>query len=105
MMRGRGAYVRLAAIFVIACSSSEARQSAPDARDIDPDAAIDPDAVDASPDAPETPQDIVALCGAVPATLADWEACYLRRYCAALVNCSEQNLYTDVQECVAMQDA
>jgi hypothetical protein len=63
-----------------------------------------PDAgVDATPDAGE-PGDLATMCGSVPTTLQDWERCRVKRLCETLVHCSERNLYTDAQECIALRD-
>lgn len=59
---------------------------------------------DSMPPNPENP-DLVALCGAVPATLDDWETCYLERFCEWEVNCSPQNGYRSVDECVELSYA
>lgn len=57
------------------------------------------------PDAPEVLEDLETICGAVPVTLADWEACYVKRYCETHAYCGEHNLYADAQECIAQLDA
>lgn len=60
--------------------------------------------VDAPPDAP--PESLAAMCGgAEPQTLAEWDACFVKRQCEVIVNCSELNLYADVSECIALLDA
>jgi hypothetical protein len=64
--------------------------------------------VDAPADAPADPgepTDLVSMCGAVPVTLEDWERCFQRRWCEIVVNCSELNLYRDVEQCIAEESA
>jgi hypothetical protein len=61
-------------------------------------------AVDAAPDAPDR-VDLVALCGAVPSSFEEWEACYLRRWCEWQVACIPMSTYRDVTECVALANA
>lgn len=58
------------------------------------------DAADASMiDAP--PQGSLAqMCGSAPATPAQWEQCYVKRWCEATINCSITTLYASVQECI-----
>lgn len=69
---------------------------------------IGPPPLDAPPgDAPgDAPSiDLTEICGAEPVTLEDWEDCYLKRWCDAVVGCSSMNPFRDVQECVARVDA
>ena len=77
------------------------------------DASMPPDATttpppDGSPpiDAPPStpPPDLAQICGAQPVTLDDWEDCYRKRLCDAMVGCSEANPFLDVQECITRVD-
>ncbi|HSR97995.1 MAG TPA: hypothetical protein VLM79_13135 [Kofleriaceae bacterium] len=75
------------------------------------DAGMPPDATpptDGSPpiDAPPStpPPDLTQICGAQPVTLDDWEDCYRKRFCDAMVGCSSGNPFLDVDECVARID-
>lgn len=51
-------------------------------------------------DTPEEVETLVSMCGAVPTTVGEWEACYLKRYCTMRAHCGEMNLFTDAQECI-----
>jgi len=57
-----------------------------------------------TPDAP-APEDLIGMCGAVPTTTQEWEACRLKRLCEADVHCSEENLHANVQECIDLSSA
>jgi hypothetical protein len=59
---------------------------------------------DVTVDAPVVP-DLVEMCGAVPKTVAEWEACYLKRECEMRMACDEQPLFTNVAQCVELLDA
>jgi hypothetical protein len=78
--------------------------AAPDADPAAPDAGVDaepgPDA--AVPDAavPDDPQ-LIAMCGAVPRSLDEWERCYQKRRCEWAVNCQFAGRYATVEECLA----
>jgi hypothetical protein len=63
------------------------------------------DAGDAGSDADAGPPDLVAMCGAAPQTLEDWESCYRKRYCELTLNCGSMNLFRDVQECITLGNA
>jgi hypothetical protein len=74
------------------------------------DAPVDP-AIDAGTDTGTTIDggagnpDLVAVCGAMPVTLDDWERCYQKRACDWQVNCVPTNAYRNVQECIDQGDA
>jgi hypothetical protein len=51
------------------------------------------------------PPDLVAMCGAVPTTLGEWEDCYLKRFCETMFDCGYMNLYNSVQECIDLSNA
>jgi len=57
-----------------------------------------------TPDAPDS-GDLVGMCGAVPTTTDEWERCRVKRLCENDVHCSEENLYTSVQECIDLRNA
>lgn len=50
------------------------------------------------------PPDLIAMCGAEPSTLEDWESCYQKRFCELVVNCGSMNLFSSVEECIALND-
>jgi len=52
----------------------------------------------------DDPTDLVSMCGSMPVTLGDWERCYQKRWCEIVVNCSELNLYRDVDQCIALEN-
>ena len=91
---------RIWLVLAIAACDSPRALFAPVDGGVDGDAAGDGGSIDA----PEA-TDLVSMCGAEPVTLADWEACYAKRSCEALVNCQNLNLYRDAAECIAQQDA
>jgi hypothetical protein len=78
-----------------------------------PDLPIDGGSIDAPPpdapppDAPPPdapPPDLTRICDVQPVTLDDWEDCYRKRLCDALVGCSSENPFLDAQECFARVD-
>src|SRR6185503_11180890 len=87
----------LLTIAAISCSGPDTQVIA--------DAGDDDDADVLVVDAPDGEETLASMCGAVPTTVDEWEACYTKRYCETLVYCGEQNLFTDVQECIDHLDA
>src|SRR5687768_9314464 len=68
------------------------------------DSGLPPDAPLMAPiDAPVA--NLVALCGAQPATPEDWERCYQKRKCEWEVGCVPATAFRDVQECLELGDA
>ncbi|HEV7558224.1 MAG TPA: hypothetical protein VGO00_22300, partial [Kofleriaceae bacterium] len=93
---------RLSRISWLAAMIAIAACGSPRSLDVAGDAAgdgADGDSGDAA-----APADLASMCGAVPATLADWERCYAKRWCEMLVHCSELNLYRDADECIAQEN-
>src|SRR5687767_9743851 len=90
---------RALCLLVLACVACGDNRGVP----VDVDATPSP--LDAGvPDA-EAPPTLEEMCGAIPVTVDDWERCYRKRYCEAMVNCSEQNRYLDAEECIERSDA
>ena len=75
------------------------------ARSPGPDASALPGA-DAEPDGPADAETSVLarLCGAMPATLEDWERCYQKRQCELWVGCAAMNEFLTVEECLELRD-
>ncbi len=63
------------------------------------DGALD-DAGDAMIDTDASPGALATICDGVPTTPAQWEQCYVKRWCEVAVNCTELNAYSDVEECI-----
>jgi len=92
----------LAAIAMAAVACSSPQPLLPTGIDAGSDGSGEGDAgVDAMADAGE-PGDLAAMCGSVPTTTADWERCRVKRWCETYVHCTERNLYTSAQECIAL---
>src|SRR4029079_3496180 len=68
------------------------------------DSGLPPDAAIVGPVDPPV-VDLVALCGANPATPDDWERCYQKRKCEWEVGCVPLTTFRDVQECIDLGDA
>jgi hypothetical protein len=49
---------------------------------------------------PPSPETLPEMCGSTPTTPAEWEQCYVERWCATTLNCSIGTMYADVQECL-----
>jgi len=59
-----------------------------------------PDAADASMiDAPAAGS-LAQMCGSTPTTPAEWEQCYVKRWCETTVHCAIANVFASVQECI-----
>lgn len=96
----------LALLGLLACSEQDrafALPDAPVAPGVDADSLIPTVPPDAPP--PVRDEELVAACGELPVTLADWEDCYAKRTCEWEVGCVIQNAYRDVAECHARRDA
>jgi hypothetical protein len=83
----------------LADAGPDADPAVPDADPAAPDAGVD---ATPGPDA-AVPDDaaLIAMCGALPRSLAEWERCYIKRRCEWAVNCQFAGKYATVDECLS----